>query len=123
MELTDEQIRFINDNEVVTFSTASLDGTPRCIYVCPSMIHYDQIIISDVHMVKTSNNIQNNPRVFLTSIKSDYSKWLKISGTAKYEIDGELFDKVYDFETSRGYKPRAIIVVENLEIQEVIEND
>lgn len=123
MELTDEQIRFINENEVVTFSTSSLDGTPRCIYVCPSMIHYDQIVISDVHMVKSSKNIQNNPRVFITSITSDYSKWLKISGTARYEIDGELFDKIYDLETSRGYKPRAIIVVEGLEIQEVEETD
>ncbi len=123
MELTDEQIRFINENEVITFATSSLDGTPRNVYVCPSMISYDKIIISDVKMVKSCQNIKNNPKVFITSINKDYSKWLKISGIAKYEVDGEMFDNIYDLEMSRGYKPKAVIVVENIEIEEIEEQD
>jgi predicted pyridoxine 5'-phosphate oxidase superfamily flavin-nucleotide-binding protein len=122
MNLSKEQIDFINTNEWVIFATADNRGIPRAAVVIPSRVDSDEIIISDVQMGQSAKNVKENINVFISSYNKEMNKCLKIIGTAEYITSGELFDKIAEFEKTRDIEIRAIIPVSLKSIKEVIEN-
>ena len=121
MNMTKEQIDFINENEWLVFATASKSGTPRAIPVIPSLIESGRIIVSDMQMAISAKNIKENEKVFLYSCDKPMEKFIKISGTAEYLEKGELFDEVKSLEAGRcSFIPRGIIVIQ---ISEIIEGE
>lgn len=111
MILSTEQIDFINKNEVLYFATASKDSVPRVIPVVPTIVNSFEIILADMQMSISNQNVKDNKNVFLYSIDSDMNKNLKISGMAEYFTSGKYFDEVVRLELEResGLNPRGAI--------------
>jgi len=118
MELSDKQIKRYTKQNAAFFSTSSIKGQLRSIFVCPSKIEKDRIIISDMNMEITSQNLEKNDKVFMAFFNNDFTHSLKISGTAKYYNDGVIFDEMVMLEKNHGYNIKGIIVVNIDEIKE-----
>jgi predicted pyridoxine 5'-phosphate oxidase superfamily flavin-nucleotide-binding protein len=113
MKLTNEQLDFIKNNNVMYFATASGAGAPRVIPVMPSLVESGMIVLSDMQMSVSAKNAKENKNVFLYLIDSNMNRNLKISGVAEYAAAGELFDKVVKLEAERcpELTPRGIIII------------
>jgi pyridoxine/pyridoxamine 5'-phosphate oxidase len=115
-KLTAKQVNFINDHEWVIFATASKTGVPRTAIVIPSRVTNHEIIISNVQMDKSANNIRENNQVFVSAYKDDTQ--IKISGIADYLDSGALFNKIKEFEKIRDVDVRGIIIVKISDVEQ-----
>ena len=92
--LTLTQIENINKAEKVVFTTSN-NNQPRSIWVMPSRVESDVIILSNIQMNKTYENIKQNPQCFLNVYMPDKDDLqYKIDGVAKIYESGELFEDV-----------------------------
>ncbi|GHU01236.1 hypothetical protein FACS1894186_3570 [Alphaproteobacteria bacterium] len=117
MNLTQGQIQFLTDNKNIILAT-STNNTPRAIMVIPSTIEADRIVISNIQMETSCENIRNNPNVFLVSYNKDNSKWMKISGVAEMFSNGDFFNEIVALESTRCPMPVKEIIV--IKIQSVV---
>lgn len=124
-ELTINEIEDIKNNEWVIFSTVNENSEPRAIVVIPSKIEKDKIILSNIQMKKSINNIKINSNCFINAyIKEQNDKQIKIIGTGKVLENGELFNSIKQYEETNNLpedlKVNSIIVVEinDIEISE-----
>lgn len=122
-ELSNEQIDLIKNNEWVIFSTADLNNNPRAIVVIPSRIEKDRIILSNIQMNKSIENIKNNNKCFINVYSKDSSDMqIKISGIANVYENGNLYTEIKEYEETNNLpedlKVQSIIVIEfeNIEI-------
>lgn len=123
-KLTNEEIEEIKNNEWIIFST-SIDNYPRSIVVMPSRVESDRIIISNIQMNKTIENINNNSNCFINAyIKEKNDKQYKITCIAKEYRDGKLFKEIKEYEETNNLpedlKVHSIIIadIENIEVSE-----
>lgn len=112
--LTLEEIEQIKNNEWVILST-SKNNIPRAIIVIPSRVESDKIILSNIQMNKSIENINDNSNCFINVyIKEQNDKQIKINCAAQVYIDGKLYDEIKDFEETNNLpedlKVRSIIV-------------
>ena len=121
--LNNEQIDDINLAGKIVFSTASKDGQPRSIYVIPSKITNDIIVISNIQMNKTLQNIKENDKCFVNVLvpqKDDLQ--YKIEGVANIYDKGELFDNIKCFEEANNLPPElkvhSIVVVSVTKVEQ-----
>ena len=122
--LTNEEIEEIKNNEWLILSTSN-NNVPRSIIVLPSRVEADKIILSDIQMNKTIENIKANPNVFINVyLKKQNDKQIKIDCKATVFNDGNLFEEIKEYEETSNLpedlKVRQIIVadIENIEICE-----
>ena len=122
-ELSEELIDLIKNNEWVIFSTADLNNNPRAIVVIPSRIEKDRIILSNIQMNKSIENIKNNNKCFINVYSKDSSDMqIKISGIANVYENGNLYTEIKEYEETNNLpedlKVQSIIVIEfeNIEI-------
>ena len=122
--LTLEEIEEIKNNEWVILST-SKENIPHAIVVMPSRVESDKIILSNIQMNKSIENINNNPNCFIDAyIKNSDDKQIKIDCIAKVYNDGELYNEIKDYEETNNLpedlKVRSIIVadIKNIEISQ-----
>lgn len=122
-ELSIEQIELIKNNEWVIFSTSDLNNNPRAIVVIPSKIEKNRMIISNIQMDKTIENIKSNKKCFINAYSKENSDMqIKISGIAKVFEDGNLYLEIKKYEETNNLpddlKVHSIIVMdfENIEI-------
>lgn len=112
MNLTTEQIDIINSNEWVVFATSDKNNQPRASLLTPSVVESDKIILSNMQMGKTAENLRINPNVFISAYDKTLDKCVKITGLATIESSGTLFDKIKALEATRcEFIPKEIIVV------------
>ncbi|MCP4393698.1 MAG: pyridoxamine 5'-phosphate oxidase family protein [Alphaproteobacteria bacterium] len=123
MKFTKRQIDLLKKQEIVVLSTVDANNYPRAIFVVPSRVEEERIIISDVKMEITIGNVLDNKNVFIAAFDKEFEYLLKIKGVANYQTSGDLFDDIYKFETNRGYIPKGIITVDITDVAEVIEDD
>lgn len=112
--LTLEEIEQIKNNEWVILST-SKNNIPRAIIVIPSRVESDKIILSNIQMNKSIENINDNSNCFINVyIKEQNDKQIKINCAAQVYSDGKLYDEIKDFEETNNLpedlKVRSIIV-------------
>ena len=124
-ELTINEIEDIKNNEWLIFSTVDDNSQPHSIIVLPSRIEKDRIILSNIQMKQSIENIKTNPKCFINVyLKEQNDKQIKISGIGKVEENGELFNDIKTYEETNNLpedlKVRSIIVIEicNIEISE-----
>ncbi len=115
--LNELQIENIKSAEKVVFSTSSLNNQPRSIWVVPSKIEKDRIILSNIQMSKSFENIKENPKCFINVLMPEQDDLqYKIEGIAKIYYKGKLFNEIKNFEESENLPPElkvnAIIVIE-----------
>ena len=123
-KLTIEEIEEIKNNEWVIFST-SKNNIPRAIVVMPSRVESDRIIISNIQMNKSIENVNGNSNCFInTYIKDQNDKQIKITCDAEVYNDGELYNEIKEFEETNNLpddlKVHSIIVanIKNIELSE-----
>ena len=123
-ELTDQEIKEIKNNEWIILST-SKDNIPRAIVVMPSRIESKRIILSNIQMNKSLENIINNSNCFIdVYIKELNDKQIKIDCNAEIYRNGELFEEIKEYEETNNLpedlKVNSIIVanINNIEVRE-----
>ena len=121
-KLTIDEIEEIKNNEQVIFST-SKNNIPRAIVVMPSRVESDRIILSNIQMNKSIENVNGNSNCFInTYIKDQNDKQIKISCDAEVYNDGELYNEIKEFEETNNLpddlKVHSMIVayIKNLEV-------
>lgn len=121
-ELTSKQIDLILENEVIIFATSDLNNQPRAIIVQPSRVEKNRIILSNIQMSKSIENIKNNSKCFVNAyLKNDSDKQIKITGIANVYESGDLFDEIKEFEETNNLpdtlKVHSIIVINYTDIE------
>ena len=121
--LTTEQIKNIKIAEKIVFSTSDKDLQPRSIWVVPSRIESDKIILSNIQMNKSIENIKNNPKCFINVLIAEQDDLqYKIEGTAEIYNSGELYEQIKKYEESENLPPElkvhSIIVIKIISIEE-----
>lgn len=115
--LTTKQIENINAAEKIIFTTTNQDLQPRSIWVIPSRVEQDKIILSNIQMNKSFENIKQNPKCFINVLLPEQDDLqYKIEGDAKVFTSGELFKEIKNYEETENLpaelKVNAIIVVD-----------
>lgn len=125
LELSIEQIESIKKNELVIFSTVGKNNIPRAIVVQPSRVETKRIILSNIQMEKSINNIIENNKCFINVyIKEKNDMQIKIDGIGKVFNSGDLYDEIKEYEETNNLPPelkvKSIIVIEieNVEVSE-----
>ena len=124
-ELTIQEIEDIKNNEWVIFTTANNINEPHSIIVIPSKIEKNRIILSNIQMKQSIENIKTNPKCFINVyIKEQKDRQIKITGVGKIEESGELFNNIKEYEETNNLpeelKVNSIIIIEieHIEISE-----
>ena len=122
--LTKFQIGNIKKAKNIIVASSDDDNRPRAIIVQPSRIESDKIIICNIQMEKTLQNLKNNAHCFVNVyIPEEDDLQYKIEGTAEILSSGELFDEVKNYEENEnglleyGLSVKDVIVIriENVE--------
>ena len=101
--LNDIQLKNIKSVEEIVFATADENGMPRAIIVQPSRIEKDRIIICNIQMNKSFENLKNNNKCFVNVfVPENDNLQYKIEGTAEILSSGELFDEIKNFEENEN---------------------
>jgi uncharacterized pyridoxamine 5'-phosphate oxidase family protein len=111
MNLTANQEKIIEENNVVVLCTANIIGKPRGIFVGFPKCMGSKIIMVDNYMQITKLNILENPQVFILAYSKDYGQCLKISGTASYRTDTTSLEWAKSLEENKELKPKGIIEI------------
>ena len=124
-ELTNELIDMIKKNEWVIFSTSDVNSNPHAIIVLTSKVEKNRIILSNIQMNKSIENVMSNPKCFINAyIKDKDDVQIKINCTAEVYDDGELYHEIKEYEETNNLpedlKVRSIIVanIDNVEVSE-----
>ena len=120
--LTNQQIENIKQAEKVIFTTCN-NNQPRSIWVIPSRVESDKIILSNIQMNKSFENISQNPKCFINVlIPGQDDLQYKIDGTAEIYNSGSLFEEIKNYEESENLpedlKVNAIIIVNINNVEE-----
>lgn len=121
--LTNLQIAKINEAEKVVFTTCNKKCEPRSIYVIPSQIESNQIILSNIQMEKSIKNVLENNNVFINAyLEKENDLQIKIAGKAKIADKGVLFEKIKKYEEAHNLpenlKVNSIIIVKIKSVEE-----
>lgn len=121
--LNKNQVENIKSAEKLIFATSDKNNQPRSIWVMPSRVESDRIILSNIQMNKTYENIKQNPKCFLNIFLSEKDDLqYKIEGLAKIYESGELFEEIKNYEESENLPPElkvnSIIIIELISIEE-----
>lgn len=115
--LNELQIKNIQNAEKVIFTTSSSSNQPRSIWVVPSKIEKNRIVISNIQMGKSFENIKENPKCFINVLIPEHDDLqYKVEGIAKIYYKGRLFEDIKKYEETENLPPElkvnAIIVIE-----------
>ncbi|BDH79363.1 MAG TPA: flavin-nucleotide-binding protein [Methanothermobacter sp.] len=118
--LTDEMKEAIEKN-LVFVATASSDGTPNVVPIgFTRPIDNKRILIVDVFMKKTLNNLEENPRVSLI-VQNAKEHPYQFKGTAKVFKSGKFFEEAVEWAQNvmSEVEPKSAILVTIEEIYSV----
>ena len=122
-KLTDKQIELAKVQEWVILSTTNKDGKPHSIIVQPSRIESDKIILSNIQMKTSIDNLKENNKCFINIfLKENDDMQIKIDGIAKLYDSGKLYENIKEYEETNNLPPKlkvnSIIVIDfkNIEI-------
>lgn len=114
--LTKKQVENIINEQKVVFTTVSKDLQPRSIWVMPSRVESERMILSNIQMEKSLKNIRENNKCFINVFFPNLDDLqYKIEGVAEEIVNGELFEEIKSFEESENLPPelkvKSIIVI------------
>ena len=112
----DSDTKKIIENNPIAFSTIDSNNKPNVIAVAyVKVISDNQILITDNYMQQTKENLLLNNNVCLAVWDKDWNGY-KISGTAKYFIEGEWKKYVENMTENKGLSAKGAILIDISEI-------
>ena len=120
-KITQEMKDIAEKTPVFIVATASKEGKPNGVpIVHASIISDDEIMLVDIFMNKTRQNIDENPLVAVSFWGGKGGYGYQFKGSARVETSGKLFDEVIQWAKARAPQhhppPKAIVVVKVDEI-------
>ena len=122
--LSIEEIKEIENSDYIILSTCYEDK-PRAIVVLISRVLENKMIISNIQMSKTIENLKQNPNGFINIyLPNNNDKQYKIECKCEIFDSGELFNEIKKYEEENNLpedlKVHSIIVAEysNIEVCE-----
>lgn len=122
-KLNEEQIKIIEEKGWVILSTVNKDNQPHSIIVQPSRIEKDKIILSNIQMKTTIENLKENNKCCINMYSQENDDMqIKIHGNATISNSGELYNDIKEYEETNNLPPElkvnSIIIVNivNLEV-------
>ena len=100
-------------------ATATKDGVPNVVPIAfGKVLSEDEILLMDVFMGKTKENIKANPKVAASVWDFEAAKSYQFKGTARIETSGKVFDEGVQMVKSRmpQLTPKSAVVVKVDEI-------
>ncbi|MFC1958268.1 pyridoxamine 5'-phosphate oxidase family protein [Chloroflexota bacterium] len=98
-------------------ATATRDGKPNGVPIAFfKIISDDEIILADVHMQKTRQNIDENPMVAVAFWSTEVHYGYQLKGKARVETSGKILDETVRWLEEKGRHPKAVVVVKVDEI-------
>lgn len=123
VELTPEIKKIIEEN-ALAFATVDKTGNPHCIAVgYPKVVDKNKIIITDVAMKKTLENIQGNSNVALTVWSRNWEEkciGYELKGKAEYFISGKWKKFVEQMPENKGLPAKGAILVTINKIKKLV---
>lgn len=122
-KLNDEQIKIIEDNGWVILSTVNKDRQPHCIIVQPSRIEKNRIILSNIQMKTSMENLKENNKCCINVYSQENDDMqIKIHGNASIIDSGDLYTEIKEYEETNNLPPElkvnsiVIIDIESVEV-------
>jgi predicted pyridoxine 5'-phosphate oxidase superfamily flavin-nucleotide-binding protein len=92
-KITEEMKEVAGKTKAFSLATASKDGDPHVIPVgFGKVLSDDELLLVDVFMKKTLENIKSNPRVAVSVWDMESLKGYEFKGKARIETSGKVFD-------------------------------
>ena len=117
-KITAEMKETAAEAEVFVLATAAKDGKPNAVPLSfGKVISDDEILLMDIFMLKTRQNIKANP-IVAVSVWASNKGGYQFKGTARVESSGKSFDEGTQWVKSMAPKlsPKAAIIVKVDEI-------
>jgi len=119
VEITDEMKDVAGKAKGWAVATATKDGVPNVVCVAfGKVLSESQILLMDVFMKKTEDNIKANPRVATSVWDMDALQGYQFKGNARLETSGKVFDEGVQMVKSKmpQLTPKAAVIVDVAEI-------
>lgn len=105
------------EKATIAVATVNKEGNPHNIAIMYAKVKDGKIIISDVQMKITIENIKNNPNISLVFWEGKHG-W-RIEGKAKHYDSGEHLDFVKSLKENKKYLPKGAIVISIEEVKAI----
>ena len=118
-KITDEMKDIASKAKGWAVATATKDGVPNVVSIAfGKVLSENQILLMDVFMKKTEENIKANPKVAASVWDMESMKSYQFKGDAKIETSGKVFDEGVQMVKSMmpQLAPKAAVVVDVKEI-------
>ena len=115
-KFTEDMKTIIAKSDPYIVTTASSDGKPNGVPVgSVKVISDDEIMVTDVLMKKTRQNLDENPQIAVTAWDLGVHYGYQFKGGARVETSGKLFDReVKNMESHPGdykFTVNAVVIV------------
>jgi predicted pyridoxine 5'-phosphate oxidase superfamily flavin-nucleotide-binding protein len=101
-KITQDMRNIFEKSNPYIVTTATKEGKPNGVPVgLVKIVSDDEILVGDVLMKKTLQNIAENPTVAVTAWDIGVHYGYQLKGTARVETSGEMFDQAVDLLKSR----------------------
>ncbi len=100
-KFTQDMKDIMQDSKVFIFCTADKNGKPNGVPVGAKIISDDEILIVDYMMVKTRQNIAENPFVAITAWGNEHYGY-QFKGSTHVQTSGEYLNKALEMYESNG---------------------
>ena len=107
-------IKKLIEANALSFSTVDNRGNPHNIAVAYVRVFDDYIVITNVHIKESIENLKNNPNVSLVVWNKDWEAvcvGFEIKGAAENQTSGIYFDFVKNMPDNEGFDVKSAIVV------------
>ena len=120
--ITEEMKEVAGKTRAFAVATATKEGDPHVIPVAfGKVLSEDELLLVDVFMKKTLENIKANPRIAVSVWDMESVKGYEFKGNARIETSGKVFDESVKMVKSRGpqlnAKAAVIVKVDSIYIR------
>ena len=92
-KITEEMKKVTENTKGFAFATVAKDGNPHVIPVgFGKVLSEDELLLVDVFMNKTLENIKSNPKVAVSAWNMETLEGYEFKGSARVENSGKVFD-------------------------------
>jgi len=113
-KITDEIKEVVKKAKVFAVATATKKGEPNVVPIAyGKVLSNDEILLMDIFMKKTVENIKANPKVAVSIWSTGDSKGYQFKGDARIETAGKVFDDGVKWvkNAEPQLNPKAAVVV------------